>query len=322
MLSGAADAAGISFGDFKDFLVPVEAHMGERCLQVDIDAATNRWGFRVDGVRKERQWWDSGVHSVVDLLDGVLSVKARHADEITCREVMVRPYESSTRVSVIMTCYRFARRLHVALRNWCHQSVPSGALEVLVVNPESPDGTHQQIAAAASAYPEVRVREIAIDGAMARNKGYLLNRAVEIAQGDWIWFTDADCIFPCGAAAHVLSKVTTGQLLFYGERRHLTRRQTDLILAGRTDAAAEFEDLMRAADARAADAFPWGYSQILHRTLASQIRYTETVDNFSSSDGAFVDECRRRGLGIQRIDGLVCLHLHHPFAWYGTDVYL
>jgi len=321
-VAGSAEAAGISFGDFKDFLAPVSVHHGERRLQLEIDGDARTWAFRVDGVLMGREWWDAAVHSADDLVDRVLIFKARHADEIEFRDLAIRPLESSTRVSVIMTCYRFAQRLRVALRNWCHQQLPSGALEVIVVNPESPDGTHEQIAAAAAAYPEVRVREIAMDAGMARNKGYLLNRAVEIAQGEWIWFTDADCVFAPDAAAHVLRQVTAPQALFFGERRHLTRRLTDLIIAGRRDAAADFPELLRESGGCFVEAFPWGYSQILHRTLARSIRYTEDVDNFSTSDGAFVEECRRRGVAMHRVDGLVCLHLSHPFAWYGTDVYL
>jgi hypothetical protein len=319
-VSGNAAAAGISFGPFKDFLVPIDSGQGERLLQVEVDAVAGRWTFRADGRLMERAWWDVAIESVDDILDGVLTLKAHKAEDVVFRDLDVHRFESSCRVSVILSCYRFAQRLHVALRSWCRQSLPSGAVEVIVANPESPDGTHEVIAAMAGAYPEVRVRELAIDGGMARNKGFMLNRAIEASSGEWIWLTDADCVFPTGAVEHALAQLDSKSVLYYGERRHLGRIPTASLLAGRADASVEFERL--AAAAGAADSYPWGYTQIVHRSLAEEIRYREDVDNFSTSDGEFLGACRARGVSFQRIDGLACLHLHHPFAWYGTQLFL
>lgn len=319
-VSGNAAAAGISFGPFKDFLVPVDSGQGERLLQVEVDAATGWWAFRADGRLMERTRWDAAIESIDDILDGALTLKAHKAEDVVFRDLSLHPFESSCRVSVILSCYRFAQRLHVALRNWCRQSLPSGAVEVIVANPESPDGTHEVVAAMAGAFPEVRVRELAIDGGMARNKGFMLNRAIEASRGEWIWLTDADCVFSTGAIEHALAQLDSKSVLYYGERRHLGRIPTASLLAGRTDAGTEFERL--AAMAAAADSFPWGYTQIVHRSLAEQVHYREDVDNFSTSDGEFLGACRARGVPFQRIDGLACLHLHHPFAWYGTHLFL
>jgi len=319
-VSGNAAGAGISFGPFKDFLAPVDSGQGERLLQVEVDAQDGRWAFRADGRLMERTRWEAAIGSVADLLGGVLTLKAHKAEEVTFRDLGVRGFASSCRVSVILSCYRFAQRLHVALRNWCRQTLPAGAVEVIVANPESPDGTHGVVAAMAAAYPEVRVRELAVDGGMARNKGFMLNRAVEASSGEWIWLTDADCVFSTGAVAHVLARLDSKSALYYGERRQLGRVPTASLLAGRADAGAEFDRL--AAAAGAADCYPWGYTQIVHRSLAEQIPYREDVDNFSTSDGEFLGACRDRGVPFRRIDGLTCLHLHHPFAWYGTHLYL
>jgi hypothetical protein len=319
-VSGNAAAAGISFGSFKDFLVPVDSGQGERLLQIEVDAQAGRWAFRADGRLMGRSWWDAAIESIGDILGGVLTLKAHKAEEVVFRDLNVRRFESSCRVSVILSCYRFAQRLHVALGSWCRQSLPAGAIEVIVANPESPDGTHEVIAAMASAFPEVRVRELSIDGGMARNKGFMLNRAIEASSGEWIWLTDADCVFPSNAVERALGQLDSKSALYYGERRQLGRVPTASLLAGRADASVDFERL--AATAGAADSYPWGYTQIVHRSLAERIHYREDVDNFSTSDGEFLNACRARSVPFRRIDGLACLHLHHPFAWYGTHLYL
>jgi hypothetical protein len=319
--TGIASAAGISFGHYKDFLVPLTREMGERRLQLEIDAAANSWAFRADGVLMGREWWDSAVQSVHDLFDGVLTLKARYAEEVVFREIAVRPFESSPRVSVVMACYRFAERLRVALASWCRQRLPSGALEVIVVNPGSPDATHEIVAAMAGAYPEVRLREIAVDGGMARNKGWMINRAMDAARGEWVWLTDADCVFPPDAALRLLAQQPATSSLVYGERRHLTKSATDALLAGRFDPTRDFAQVASAHHENP-DIYPWGFTQIIHRSHLDRIRYREDLDHFAGSDGSFLDDCRAAGLRETRLEGVMCLHLNHPFAWYGTNVYL
>src|SRR5260370_35738547 len=129
-VKGRADAAGLSFGPFKDFLVPVNDSTGPRRLQVEVDGGSGTWGLRAD-----------------DLLAGVLGLKALQAEDVTFSALTVYRFASSCRLSVIVTCYRYVQRLRIALQNWCSQQLASGALEILVVNPESPDGTTEHLAA-------------------------------------------------------------------------------------------------------------------------------------------------------------------------------
>lgn len=317
-IAGTAGAAGISFGHFKDFLAPVNGTTGERLLQ--FDSCRSGWTFRVDGVRQERAWWDGAVQSVDDLFDGPLALKARYAEEVTFHDFSIMSYEEQPRVTVILACHRFAQRLRVALTSWCRQRVPSGALEIIVLNPESPDGTHEVVASMAAAYPEVRLREIRVAAAHARNKGYLLNRGVEASRGDWIWMTDADCVFAPDAVARLLASNADPAALLFGERRHLTKASTDLLLAGRVDPSAEFA--LVAQDVGFVEAYPWGYTQIVHRSQSARLRYREDLEHFAGSDETFIENWRNAGLPEARVDGVTCLHLIHPFSWYGTDRYL
>lgn len=322
-VSGKAEAAGLSFGAYKDFLARFDRDQETHRLQLEIDADAGCWAFRVDGQLQNRCWWDAGVHGIADLLNGVLTLKARRAQEIRFQDLTLSLFESSCKLSVIITCYRFAQRLRVTLRNWCHASLPRGAFEVLVVNPHSPDGTHAVLAAAATSFPYIRVRELEAPDDIARNKGAMINRAIAASRGEWIWLTDADCLFAPDSASAVLHHIGgRPDSLFYGERRYLTAAQTDALMAGRLDSLRDFAELAAMPSQRPPENAPWGYTQIAHRAVFERLRYSERLNHFAHSDGMFVEECRRQGLAVAQIPGLFCLHLDHPFAWYGAKSFL
>ena len=322
-VSGKAAAAGLSFGPYKDFLTALEPDMGARRLQLEIDGQAGRWAFRVDGQLQDRCWWDAAVRSPADLLTGMLLFKARAVNQVLFQDLVIHTFAASCRLSVILTCYRFLQRMRIALRNWCHQEVAAGAYEVLVVNPSSPDGTHEHLAAVANSYPHVRVREVPVAVNLATNKGAMINQALAASRGEWIWLTDADCLFAPTAAQTVLEQLPHrhGQF-FYGQRRHLAAHQTAAVLAGQIDALREFDVLARMTNARPPDNAPWGYTQIVHRSLLQRVSYREHVNHFAHTDNLFIEDCKRQGVIPEQLAELFCLHLDHSFAWYGTKAFL
>jgi hypothetical protein len=322
-VSGTADAAGLSLGPYKDFLVAVNPTTGPRRLQLEVDVAARRWAFRADGQLVGRSWWDAAVRTVEDLLDGRLTLKAHRPERVLFQDLAVHRFEASCRLSVVVACYRFLQRLRLVLRNWCHQELPSGSFEVIVINPHSPDGTHEHLAAVARSYPQVRIRELVVQADRALNKGAMINCAVEATRSDWIWLTDADCLFSPASGAIVMDQLDGDpDRLLFGQRRHLTASQTDDLLSGRLDSVRQFDTLAANPSPRPPDHSPWGYTQIVHRSTLDRLRYTEEFNHFAHSDLAFIEDCRRLGLSFQPVDRLVCLHLHHPFAWYGTSLFL
>lgn len=322
-ISGKAEAAGLSFGPYQDFLAPLSPTRGPRHLQLEIDVDGGCWAFRVDGELMNRTWWDSRVTAVEDLLNGTLTFKTKNGESVLFQNLSLQPLQDSCRLSVIMTCFRFLQRLRLALRNWCHQDISSGAYEVLVVNPQSPDGTHEHIATVARSFPHIRIREIAVGADLITNKGAMINRAFMASRGEWIWLTDADCLFAPPCAATVLEQVQgRGEHLFYGERRHLSAAQTDALLAGRIDGLRNFAELAAAANFRPVENAPWGYTQIVHRDTFQRIRYREGINHFAHTDDIFAESCRRLRIKPVQLPGLFCLHMDHPFSWYGTNVFL
>ncbi len=256
------------------------------------------------------------------LTPDLLSLQARGTEQMLPHDLTIQRPHTPCQLSVIMTCYRFLQRLRLSLRNWCHQTLAPSSYEVLVVNPESPDGTHEYLATVARSYPELAICEVAVEASLATNKGAMINRAVNASRGTWIWLTDADCLFSPTAAAGVLGHVQDRpQRLFYGRRRHLTTAHTDALLSSRIDGLHDFEALTHLNDSRIPDNEPWGYTQIVHRSTFERVRYREDMENYVS-DGLFIEECKRLAILPEQIDGLYCFHLVHPFAWYGTTRFL
>jgi hypothetical protein len=56
--------------------------------------------------------------------------------------------------------------------------------------------------------------------------------------------------------------------------------------------------------------------------VATQVRYCSRTRHYAHTDVRFAAECADRGAAPTRVPGLACLHLEHPFAWYGTRDYL
>lgn len=320
-IAGSAGSAGLSFGPYVDFLAPLPAGSWPRWLSLELHAGRDTWTFRVDGRLTTAQWDDDP--GARRMLDGMPSLKALGPAEMAFTDITVRRFPARCRLSVILTCHRFLQRLRIALLAWCRQDAPAGSFEVIVVNPASPDGTAEHLAAVAASFPGMRIRELFVDA--PAHKSVLINHAVRASAGEWVWLTDADCLFPSTAARLVLGELDREpagqQRLLFGGRRHLRRADTVALLAMAVDGVGDFAALAGRADAAAPDHYPWGYTQIVPRQLLLDIPYREDLRHFAHSDGAFVDACRRRGIVPSPVEGLYCLHLDHPFAWFGTEAY-
>ncbi len=341
-LRGKAKAVGLSFGAGKDFLIDLDSRTGARHLQLEVDTHGRHWAWRVDGrlVECEQGSWSSD-----DLVNGQLSLKALGAEEVLFQEVTVHIFQASCQLSIFIPCYRFVQRLRIALRNWCEQSLPSGAYEILVGNPQSPDGTHEHLAAVAASYPHVRVREVRFQPSPRVNVSAMYNHLVDICHGEWIWITDADCLYAPSCAATVISQVQSHEhTLFLGKRLFLNARQTYAVLAGRIDSVMQFDVLARAASSKPPPGklpwaapefervkeraqkligdFPPGVAsglQVMHRSVLKRVPYREI---YHGEDGVFIIDCRRNGILSKVLDDFICLHLEHPYAWDTTDGFL
>jgi hypothetical protein len=341
-LRGKAEAAGLSFGPGKDFVADLDPLAGARCLQLEVDAEADCWVFRVDGRLVEQ---NPILCSGKDLLGGQFSLKVKQGEVVLFQDLTVHAFEASCQLSVFVPCYRFLQRLRISLHSWCEQNLPTGAYEILVGNPESPDGTHEHLAAVAGAYPHVRVREAAFPFNPRVNVSAMYNHLVDICKGRWILITDADCLYSPTFVATIMEQIR-GQdhLLFLGRRLFLTQSQTNGLLSGRIDGVTQFEKLASSATLEPPfGKMPWSASrfgqvreqtqrltgglpssvatglQIVHRSVLEQVPYREI---YHGEDIVFIVDCKRHGISPIALDDFVCLHMEHPFAWHTTDAFL
>ena len=98
---------------------------------------------------------------------------------------------SGPRVSVIVPCYNEEGTIHLLLDAILGQSFPTAALEVIIADGLSRDGTRQRIAAFQAANPGLALR--VVDNP-ARTIPAALNRAIAAAQGDILLRLDAHCV--------------------------------------------------------------------------------------------------------------------------------
>jgi glycosyltransferase involved in cell wall biosynthesis len=100
---------------------------------------------------------------------------------------------SNPKVSVVMTCYKYAHFLPQALDSALGQTY--GNVEVIVVNDGSPDNTDEVIQPYLSDSRMVYIKQENAGQAIAKNNG------IKAASGDYIAFLDADDIWDIGKLA-------------------------------------------------------------------------------------------------------------------------
>ena len=89
-VTGRADAAGFSFGDYKDFLAKLEPGNDRKRLQLELDIPGGTWTFRVNGELQQPDQFNSAVHGIQDLLNGAFRLKGHWAQEVYFQDFSIR----------------------------------------------------------------------------------------------------------------------------------------------------------------------------------------------------------------------------------------
>jgi succinoglycan biosynthesis protein ExoO len=181
-------------------------------------------------------------------------------------------------ISVIMSNYRGARWLDDAIRAVLQQT--HRRLELIIVDDASPDDSLAIIGRAAKGDPRIRVIacETNLGPAGARN------RALAVAEGDWIAIMDSDdLIHPerlarmIAAARHLGSDAVADDLIFFGDRPDdggRTLLQSLALTAPRDLQLAPF----LASDNAGTGLPPFGYLKpLIRRDMLLTLRYDPTL---------------------------------------------
>ena len=120
-------------------------------------------------------------------------------------------------LSVIIPIYNGAKTIVRCLDSLVAIPEATTALEIIVVNDGSKDKTLEVIAGYQTQHPEQAIRIISQEN---QGQSAARNRGLEVAQGAYVWFVDADDWVDSEAAGYLLSLVAESQydMLCFGVR--------------------------------------------------------------------------------------------------------
>lgn len=103
------------------------------------------------------------------------------------------PLEAAPLISVIVSCKDEGANVEACVRSILAQDYP--ALQLVVADDRSSDGTPEVLAALQEEFAQLRVVTVETLPAGWGGQNHGLHRGVQAASGEWLCFTDADCRF-------------------------------------------------------------------------------------------------------------------------------
>ncbi|MFH1421368.1 MAG: glycosyltransferase, partial [Planctomycetota bacterium] len=136
-------------------------------------------------------------------------------------------------VSILTCCYKFKKRFSKYLDSIARQNLPSGSIEIVVADPESPDGLAAYLQDFASQNSHLRIIHLPMNPIYHKNRGVSINRAFDASTGNIIISTDGDIIFPPDLIPYIINVLKAEPNKVLGvRRRFLNKEVTDRILSG------------------------------------------------------------------------------------------
>jgi len=226
-------------------------------------------------------------------------------------------------VSILTSCYKYKQRLTVYLDSIARQGKGNEAIEIVIADPESPDGLAEYLRGFAKQFPFVRVIRAACSNQFRHNRGACINRAFEASSAEIILSTDGDIVFQDGMIHALVDAVRKYPNHVFGIRRHfLDKDVTNMILNGSLNPHSEFEKLL----CLPSDAEPngkegvLGYCQTLTRSAFRKAGYPAEFNMINQSDIVFLERLQKHAsVTPVLLDELTVLHLWHPRNWLGTE---
>lgn len=232
----------------------------------------------------------------------------------------------SPEVSVLVTCFKYLKRLKICLESLAKQDLPDSGLEVVVADPESPDGLADWLDEFAARHPRLRVVHVPLDALYHRNRGVAINRAFDASAGRIVVSIDGDIVFPPHLIRVLVEELSARPDTVFGVRRaFLPRDATEAVLEGRLDPFQRFQELSESTGD--GEEYPFvgvlGYCQAVTREAFARARYPEEFDRVNQSDIVYIERLERHaGVQPRLLTDQVVLHLWHPRNWMGTSEFL
>jgi glycosyltransferase involved in cell wall biosynthesis len=238
----------------------------------------------------------------------------------------LNPSPGTPIVSVLVTCFKYLKRLKVCLESLARQDLPEYGLEVVIADPESPDGLAAWLNEFAELHPRLKVTHVPLHSRYHRNRGFAINRAYDASGGRIIVSIDGDIVFPPHLMRLLAEQLSARPNTVFGVRRaFLPKDVTEAIIEGRLDPSTEFQALSESPGD--GEEYPFvgvlGYCQAVTREAFARARYPEEFDRVNQSDIVFVERLETHaGVRPLLLADQVVLHLWHPRNWMGTSDFL
>jgi len=229
--------------------------------------------------------------------------------------------DAAIRFSVLTCCYKYVQRLRVFLNALARQDVSPEMYEVVITDPQSPDGVAEYLGTLKQALPEMNITRVAVPESKRRNRGWMIARAFECSRGDTVMAADCDIVVPQHFVRTMLAASEDMPRHILGVcRNFLSPVTTARIIAGLIDPVTGFEPLLRE-DQQEKDGHRGilGYCQVVPRVAMERTGYPEEFDIIATSDVQFVKRLtEEQGITPSFVPGMRVLHLWHPRNWEGT----
>ncbi len=240
--------------------------------------------------------------------------------------------KASVDVSILVCCYRYLHRFRVFAHSICRQDYDLGRVEVMVANPQSPDGLSEYLALLDRTCAQQSngrrcgpvFTEVLVDEKQRHNRGYLIQRAFEHSHGAVTIGMDCDLVLPKDFLSKVVATVQSNPDRVVGVYRNfLSPTTTEAILAGIINPEEGFAALLKEDfDEEQGYRGVLGYCQALMRSAWKKVGYPEEFDRINHSDVSFIERLQKHGIHPLFLREISILHLNHTRNWNGTQTFL
>jgi len=325
---GVAEYIGFAIGRACRLLVPMTAYTHRVVLHVEPDG---RYVLLRDGQPLRPQEFVGAYYVPAKLgnglepriaawnIDGTLGTQAVYLWQPSSECAPSRAFK----VSVVLVCTRYSRRLQACLQNLVHQKgVGIGDIEIIVAFVPGLDATNDILDGMQLLHPDLTIVPAPFAPEYANTKGLMLNECLDKARGEWVMVLDSDILLAPDMLEKLVALPPATKFAIPDGRKMLSRETTARILFGEVKPWETWDALLSGAGEyrmREADGVPVGYCQCVRRECLSTVRYEE-LHHFEGADWKFGKDMRDNFGMEHRLSGTPVLHLDHGSSnWYGAS---
>ncbi len=228
------------------------------------------------------------------------------------------------RFSFLIVTTRFSRRLQATLQSIASQkSINSDEVEVIVAYVPGLDATEDVLHSIRLTYPQLRILQSPFPEECAHAKGFMINRSVPMASGDWVILLDSDIVVSPDMCAQLASVPSAACLAAPIGRKMIPPEQTAKILLGEIRPWSDWDSVItgpgenRFGDKREGGEIPVGFCQCVKKACFDEIKYNE-YEHFEGADWEFAHALVQKHGACVWLASPV-LHLDHGGSqWFGT----